>query len=265
MVKTKKTSKSKRMEIYKPDELNSAVDGYLQMIDLINSGYHTEEIVKRKDFCAMEILRMVEPFLLTYFRFLAGYKDHKTKEIKQFLYLFTSKTNKDTEMIAYYIQKGIKPMLATSRSDSSSDEEYLGNDLYSWFQEILFADILPRYQVKYTDSGERINFFRAFQCLFRYALSHRIKKQMGWEGRKVYIEQDENNPYFSTEMRHPVAGRIGVRYDFQWRMLMNIIDTRKVPVRMSKTQRVVLEHLGDLLYAAQKSGRAYHLGQLFVY
>jgi hypothetical protein len=198
---------------------------------------------------------MVEPLLLTYFRFLTGQKDHHNKEIHKLLVLFHNDKGAaaDFDLLASRVVGGVRACMASGSQDATEDPEdikpYEGNELYSWFIQIIFEDVLQVYQVKYKEDGERINFFKYFQDKLRFSLASRIKRELGWEGRAVSLDAKVEDEGFSP----PDARMVNIQHevgftDLEWRYFRALLRPEK-PRRktMPKAQRVLESQIAGRL------------------
>jgi hypothetical protein len=250
---------------YSARELNEAADSYRRALYLLRAlppgekDPEAEAVIQR---AGTAVIKMVEPLLLTYFRFLSGQKDHHNKEIHKLLFLFhNDKANKpDFDTLASRVIGGVRFCLASGAQDCTEDPDqvapYQGNDLYSWFLEIIFEDVLQKYQIMHKETGERINFFKYFSDKFRYSLASRIKRELGWEGRSVSLDAKVEDEGFSPPDVRTINLQHEVGFsDLEWAYFQGLLRPEKDKPRRrtrSKAQRVLESQIAGRLVQFRK-------------
>lgn len=247
---------AKERQRYSACELNEAADSYRRSLFLLRAlppgetDAEAEAVIQRS---GLAIIKMVEPLLLTYFRFLTGQKDHHAAEIRKLLLLFHNDRTAlpDFDQLSSRVVGGLRACLPGSSSDCTEDPEhvghYQGNELYSWFIEIIYDEVLQKYKIMYKDDGvTRINFFKYFQDKFRYSLATRIKRELGWEGRSVSLDlKTEEEGFAPVDPRAiQIQNEVGFT-DLEWRYFQALLrPERDRPRRRAQSKgQQVLESL----------------------
>lgn len=247
---------------YLASDLNIAVDAYRQSLCILKAlpkGETNKEAQRKIEQAGLAIIKMVEPLLLTYFRFLSGQKDHHNKEIQKLLLLFHNDKGSpvDFDGLSSRVVGGIKACLPSGNSDATEDPgmvaPYQGNELYSWFLEILYDDVLQKYQIMHKEDGTRINFFKYFQDKFRYSLASRIKRELGWEGRATSLETKTEEDGFMPIDPHSIQIQHEVGFtDLEWRYFQFLLVRTVRRRTRSKAQQVLESQLTGRLAQFRK-------------
>lgn len=230
---------------YSAAELNEAADTYRWAIILLEAGDHSPEVIAAKDRAGMQVLKMVEPLMLVYFRFLSGQSEKTNSDIIQFLSLFSRDSNLDRTVLIYRIRRALRSHFRSFGEDASDEKIFTNQEMvhncevYSWFLEILFTRILPNYRIREHDNGQRINFFRCFQIQFRYALADKVKKVIGWEGRRRSLEDLEEAGFQATTFpeNSDLKEAAGLN-DLEWNYLLDRAKSRR---KTSSRSQSILE------------------------
>lgn len=239
-----------KKRVYASEDLNFAADCWRRADRLITAGVEDADLYATREEAGLKVLKMVEPLLLSYFRFLSGQSDRRTKDILDFLFLFHQRTeDTDQAILIHHIRRALTPHFRGAKYDATDGEEridpYSGCEVYSWFLEALFVDILPNYTVQYTDENIRINFFRYFQRKFCYSIGSRVKKELGWQGRRSSIdEMNEDTGYdpgYSLEDKIPLLKQACDLTEFEWDYL--VTRARSKRTRNTRLQQLVEDQI----------------------